>query len=664
MRIVQGVKPLRQLREAVLGADHDVNDPRIFERVTVGVLMAWIAMGGDLLGSCVYGPDVLTRASAGHRSVLVVAGLATLLTLGVLAYAYTRMVAHFPHGGGGYTAAKHVVGERLALVSGVALVFDAGFNVAVSVVTCVEAAAALLPEAWAAARLPVAVALVLLLAVLNLRGVKESVAVLIPIVIAFVVSHVWVLGLAVADRAGALPGVVAPVPADLARLAGEQGTLGALGTVLRAYALGGAIYTGLESISNGVPILRDPKVRSARRTMALLAGIPAVIIAVILTAFVLYDVRPAGDRPMNAILFEHVSGLFGDGALARAAVAVPLASEAALLVMAAQTGFVDGPRILGALATDRFLPQRLTRLNGRLAPAPGILVIAAVALAATALTGARLEPLIAVFVISVFVTFTISQWTMLRHALRRRLLRVPWSADALVHAVALAMCLAILGGSVASWRAGAAVTLALIAATVLFASTVRRRYGALAHAVDRAQGSAQPPVVPPERRPPPASTGDLIARDAPVAVLVLDERTDLARVALTWLARLPAGLGGVVLASVALLDVEAVQGEAQLRQVERARRLGLDRLAAEVRRAGLPVAVELRRGADVIETQAALVTELLRDRRGQGVVIGFRSALDASAVDPLLRDDLAVALQTRLQRDGIPMAVVSIPLQA
>jgi amino acid transporter len=655
---------LHQLREVVLGSDRDVYDPRVFERITVGVVMAWIAMGGDLLGSCVYGPDVLTRASSANRSVLIVAGVATLLTLGILAFAYTRMVAHFPHGGGGYTAAKHVVGERVALVSGVALVFDAGFNVAVSVVTCVDAAAAALPPAWSAARLPVALGLVALLTVLNLRGVKESVAVLIPIVVVFVVSHVVVLGLAIADRAGALPGIVAPVASDLGKLAREEGTFGAFGTVLRAYALGGAIYTGLESISNGVPILRDPKVQSARKTMLLLAGIPAVIIAVILTAFVLYDVRPESDQPMNAMLLERVSRVFGDGILGRLAFTIPLASEAALLVMAAQTGFVDGPRILGALATDRFLPRRLARLNGRLAPAPGILVVSAMALCATAITGGRLEPLIAVFVISVFVTFTISQWAMLRHALRRRLHRVAWRGDAAVHAVGLILCGVILAGSIANWKAGAAVALSLIAGAVALATTIRGRYGAMARAVESVREEAALPVVPPHERPAPSSPDELIARDAPVAVLVLGEKADLARVALAWIPNMPAGLGGVILASVSLLDAEAVQGEHHLAQAERERRRQLEQVAADLRRSGLQVAVALRRGADVIETAGALVRDLLKGRPAQSIVVGFRSALESSAVDPLLKDDLAIRLQTRLQRDGIPMMVLSVPLDA
>ncbi|MFL5303406.1 MAG: APC family permease [Anaeromyxobacteraceae bacterium] len=655
---------LQQLREVVLGSDRDVSDPRVFERITVGVLMAWIAMGGDLLGSCVYGPDVLTRASSANRSVLIVAGVATLATLGILAFAYTRMVALFPHGGGGYTAARHIVGDRLALVSGVALVFDAGFNVAVSVVTCVDAAAAALPPAWAAARLPVALGLIGLLTLLNLRGVKESVALLIPIVIAFVASHVVVLGLAIGDRIGALPGVVAPVPSDLQHLAREQGTLGAFGTVLRAYALGGAIYTGLESVSNGVPILRDPKVQSARKTMLLVAGIPAVIIGVILTAFVLYDVRPEADQPMNAILFERVSRLFGDGLASRLAVTIPLASEAALLVMAAQTGFVDGPRILGALATDRFLPRRLGRLNGRLAPAPGILVVSAMALSATAITGGRLEPLIAVFVISVFVTFTISQWAMLRHALRRRIHRVAWRGDAAVHAIGVILCGVILAGSIANWKLGAAVALSLIAAIVALATTIRRRYGAIAAAVEVVREEAALPVVPPHERPPPSSTDEIIAREAPVAVLVLGDKTDLARVALAWVPNMPAGLGGVILAGVSLLDAEAVQGEEHLTRAEHERRHQLEHVAADVRRSGLPVAIELRRGADVIEAAAALVRDLLRGRPAQSIVVGFRSAIQSSAIDPLLKDDLAIRLQARLQRDRIPMMVLSVPLDA
>lgn len=648
-------------RRAEGGADRATPDERVLDRVTVGVVAAWIAMGGDLLGSCVYGPDVLGRSSVGNRPLLVLAAVGTLLTLALLALAYTRMVARFPHGGGGYTAAKHVLGERVALVSGVALVLDACLNVAVSVVTCVDAAAAVLPPAWSAARFPAAIGLVVVLGGLNLRGVKESVAVLAPVLLAFVASHVLVLGWALIAGADRLPGA-ASLASELGQLAREHGAPGTLGMTLRAYALGGAIYTGLESVSNGVPILREPKARSAARVMWLLAGVPAVVIAVILAAYLAYDVRPEGDQPMNAILFGHVAARLAGGR-AGLLVAVPLLAEAALLVMAAQTGFVDGPRILGALATDRFLPKRLARLNRRLAPAPGILVVAAVALDATVVTGARLEPLIAVFVISVFVTFTISQWAMLRDAWRRR----PagrWWADAGVHLASLIACAVILGGSAVAWRAGAVVTLGLIAAVVSLSLAIRRRYDRIGEAIEQLRAEVPPPVAPPERHAPVLSPEALIARDAPIAVLVVGDRTTFARVALSWLATLAARLGGVILASVAPIDAEAVQGEERLRGLEDERWRHLRGLAEEVRRSGLPVAIELRRGADLLETAASMVADLMRGRPSPSVVVGFRSTPEGSGLDPLLRDDLAVRLQARLQRDGIPMIVASVPLEA
>lgn len=657
---------LRSLRQALFGTDRDVYDPHLFHRITVGAVSAWIAMGGDLLGSCVYGPDVLARRSGSLRAVLLVSGAATVMTLGILALAYTRMVARFPHGGGGYTAAKHVVGERLALVSGVALVLDAAFNIGVSVITCVYAASDALPPAFRAARLPVALLLIVVLTAVNLRGVKESVALLAPILVAFVGSHLLVLGLSAAYRVEALPGVLAAVPGEIGALARQEGSLGALGTMARAYALGGAIYTGLESISNGVPILREPKIPTARRTMVLLAGVPALLICAILLGYLLYDVRPESDKTLNAVLFEHVFAGLGAARpeLHFWMVTLPLFSEAALLIVAAQTGFVDGPRILGALAADRFLPRRLTRLNGRLAPAPGILVIAVIALAATMIARGALEPLVAVFVLSVFVTFTISQWAMLRHAFDRRRDGDDWRSDAALHGLALSLCAIILVGSIVTWWSEALFTLLLIALGVGLALSIQRRYRAMDEALQRAPEELTAALDPPAKA---ASRGPVPSpppRDAPIAVLLLGERTELGVPALRWLAGVSFGLSGVVLASVSLLDAEAVQSEERLQEIEQQRRSRLERVSEDARELGLPVEIEMRRGADVLETATALVLELMNGRPAPSVVIGFRSALDSAAVDPLLRDDLAVRLQARLEREKIPMVVVSIPLDA
>lgn len=646
------------LRQTLFGRDVDVRDSRVLNRITVGVLAAFIAMGGDLLGSCVYGPDVLGRAAGGQQFVLAISAAATLGTLVVLAVAYMRMIAQFPHGGGGYTAAKHAVDERLALVSGVALVFDAALNVAVSVVTCVRAVADALPPGWHFPQTAIALLVVVGLAIVNLRGVKESVAVLAPIVLLFVVTHLCVLAVAAVHRLHALPSAVAAIPTEMRQSVAAHGTGGTLWRLLLAYALGGSIYTGMESVSNGVPVLREPKVRNARRTMLLVVGVPAAIIAALLLNYFLYGVAPAGGKTLNAVLFERFAADVGGAGqpLRFFLVTLPLLAEAVLLVQAAQTGFVDGPRILGALSTDRLAPRRFARLNGRLAPAPGILFIAATAIVTTVLAGGALEPLVVAFVIAVFTTFTISQWAMLRHALRRR--HDPdarWRADAAVHAIAFVLCAVILVGTFATrWRPSLVMAL-LIAAGTLFALHIRRRYRAMSSAV--AQLDAELPPVP--------AAAPEVARGAPAAVVVIfGQRTEFPRLALKWLERMPLQFSEIVLAGVSLVDAEAVEGEEQLRHVERERRRQLEAVAEDARGLGWRISVAVRRGADIIETAAELVLEIIHDGHAEAMVIGFRTGAEASAIDPLLRDDDAVRLQTRLQRDKVPMTVVSIPLDA
>ncbi|MDB4967799.1 MAG: amino acid/polyamine/organocation transporter, superfamily [Myxococcales bacterium] len=648
-----------ELRQALFGKDVDVGDSRILSRITVGVMAAWIAMGGDLLGSCVYGPDVLGRAAGGLRFVLLISTAATVGTLVLLAVAYMRMIAQFPHGGGGYTAAKHTVGERLALVSGVALVFDAALNVSVSVVTCVRAISDVVPATWHLPRMAIAVGLILALAVVNLRGVKASVAVLAPIVLLFVVSHLCILGAAAVHRFHELPAAVVAIPTEMRQSVAEHGTGGTLWKLLLAYALGGSIYTGMESVSNGLPVLREPKVRSARRTMLLLVGVPGVIIAAILVDYLVYDVRPAGTKTLNAVLFERFASDLGVSSkpFRFVLVTLPLLAEAVLLVQAAQTGFVDGPRILGALSTDRFVPRRFARLNGRLAPAPGILLIAAAAIGTALVARGGIEPLVVAFVIAVFTTFSISQWAMLRHAVRRRRSADPgWRVDAAVHGTALVLCGVILVGTIATHWKPSVVMLALIATATLVSLRIRRRYRAMTTAIEQMSEQLAPTAPRPE---PAAATG------APLAVVVIfSQRSEFPQLALKWLERMPFQFSEIVLAGVSLVDAEAVEGEERLRQLESERRRALESVAEHARRRGWRITVELRRGADIIETAVELVMQVIHRRGTQAMVVGFRAGADASAIDPLLRDDDAVRLQTRLQQEKVPMTVVSIPLDA
>ncbi|HYE04675.1 MAG TPA: APC family permease [Planctomycetota bacterium] len=639
----------------------DLYDTRLGERVTIGVFAAWIAMGGDLLGSCMYGPEILGRAAGEHRAVLMAAGAATIATLALFAWSYLRMVAHFPDGGGGYTAAKGAGFPRLAVVSGVALGIDAPLTVAVAAVSCADAVSAAFPGVEAL-RVPIALALIGMLTVLNLRGVKESVAVLAPIVVAFVVSHLAVLGVGLWARAQAVPAAIAAIPGELGAIADEGGGMGLAWTMLRAYAVGGAIYTGLEVLSNGVPLLREPKQRTARRTMLLLAGVPAAVIAVIVIGYAVFAIGPGAGATLNGALFARIAESLGVGVgwPRTLLVTVPLMCEAALLVVAAQSGMVHGPRALNAMAADGYVPKRFVRLNARLAPAPAILLICGGAALATLALRGDIEPLLVGFVVSVFVTFTISQWALIRHAVARRRADATWSRDCALHLIALLACLVILGGTAVRAPLGSAIAAALVGVATLLSFAIHRRYRAQDEAVRRVAGEA---TATPAAVPRAAAASAVLGAGPPVIVLLVGNHPQLASVALAWIAALRLPVRDLILASTALADADSIQSPELLRAAEVRCAAALEPLVARARALRLPARAVVRRGADVLESTVALVLDLVRDRREPCLVVGFRSSLGSSAVEALLRDDLAIAMQDRLEAEKVAMVVLSVPVK-
>jgi amino acid transporter len=624
----------------------------------VGALLAWVAVGGDLLGSCIYGPDTLGRAVRDPAALLLVGG-ATILTLALLGAAYHRLNRRFLHGGGGYTAAKVLTGERLALVSGVALVLDAGVDVAISVVFCTEALAALAPAELHWLKLPLELLIVLALTAINVRGIRESARALAPILILFAATHLGLLGWAVLGRAGDVPPAVAAVPRELVRTAAELGALKLLGSLLLAFASSGAMYTGIECVSNAAPLLREPRERTSKRTMLLVAGVPAIIIAFLLLGYVLYGVGVEGDKTLNAVFFERVADRLGaEGPAMRVLlVGLPLVAEALLLVVAAQTGFSDGPRTLGALAGDRFMPRSLLRLNARLMPERGILLVGAVAFGTTLLVGGRLAPLVAIFVTCVFVTVTISQIAMLRDALAADTRRGRWTG-VLIHGSALLLGLVILLGTVAANLGTVALAAPiLIGGLTWLCGRVRRRHAAVQRALAQPESATNGMVARAAWR-----TAEPPLAEARWAVLLVGERLDLAVREYQWVRRHMPRLLGISFASVALVDAETIHGLARIREAEERRRGQLLELASRAARDGIQAEIEVRRGADLIASAAAMALDLVRGRPPPGLVVGCRLGLRGSRLDWFIRDDVATPIATRLERLGVPAVVLDIPV--
>jgi amino acid transporter len=200
------------------------------------------------------------------------------------------------------------------------------------------------------------------------------------------------------------------------------GLAGMVALFVRAYSLGGGTYTGIEAVSNGLSIMREPKVQTGKRTMALMAGSLAITAGGLILAYLLIHAAPVAGRTMNAVLADRFAGAWTIGGLGvgTAFVLITLVSEALLLVVAGQTGFIDGPRVMANMAVDSYMPHRFSQLSDRLTMSYGVLLMGGASLLALLYTGGNVTHLVVMYSINVFLTFSLSELAMCRFWIRDR----------------------------------------------------------------------------------------------------------------------------------------------------------------------------------------------------------------------------------------------------
>ena len=191
-----------RIRHVVLGKPRDLNDRSVLHKISLIAFLAWVGLGADGLSSSAYGPEEAYRQLGAHSYLAVLLAGAAAATVFIISYAYSRIIEHFPHGGGGYVVATELLGKHAGVVSGCALLVDYVLTITVSIAGGGDAIFSVLPLELHCYKLPVEFGAILLLLLLNLRGVKESVAPLVPIFLTFLVTHailiiggiVWHLG--------------------------------------------------------------------------------------------------------------------------------------------------------------------------------------------------------------------------------------------------------------------------------------------------------------------------------------------------------------------------------------------------------------------------------------------------------------------------------------
>jgi amino acid transporter len=644
-----------RIRRRVFGAPRDVRDPGIFHKLALIPFFAWIGLGADGLSSSAYGPEEAFRNLSGHSYLAVFIGLATAVTVFIIAYTYTRIIERFPHGGGGYIVATKLLGEKAGLVSGSALVVDYILTIAVSVESCVDAVFSYCPPAWQPYKVPVAAFLIVILMILNIRGVKESITILAPIFVVFLAAHVLLLGygLAIGSRGAST------FAADIHRGIGEDlsaiGFMGMAAIFLRAYSLGGGTYTGIEAVSNGMQILREPKVRNGKRTMAYLATSLAITAGGLFVCYLLSGIAPETGRTLNATLADALYGSWGGAG--KAIAFITILSEGALLFVAAQAGFIDAPRVMANMAVDSWMPRRFADFSERLTMRNGILIIGGAAIAILIYTKGSISALVVMYSINVFLTFSLSEFAMTRHFIQRRKVEGIRLGSIAIQAAGFILCALILSLTIyekflqGGWLT-ALITGFLIAACI----GVRRHYRRVRSALKSLEllvpaAEAEP------RRPAPRKKD---ARAMTAIQLVSGYNGMGVHSFLQIQSSFPGLYRNFVFASVAIVNQGLLKTGESVAELAGEVDASLARYVALARRYGFWAEAHSSIGTNVQDAATELCRALASDYPNSTVFTGKLIFSRDRLVHRLLHNESAFAIQKRLQWEGITNVVLPI----
>jgi len=466
----------KQLKNLIVGKPHDLGDNKIFHRLSLIAFFAWVGLGADGLSSSCYGPQEAFLTLGKHTFLSIFVALGTVATIFIIAAAYSQIVELFPHGGGGYLVASKLLSPTVGMVSGCALIIDYVLTITVSIASGADAVFSLLPLSWQSYKLGAAVVALAVLILLNMRGVKESILPLVPIFLVFVITHVFIIIYGLASHFSNATELVARTTADIRQTTAELGMFGMLFLVMRAYGMGAGTYTGIEAVSNGIPVLRDPKVETAKHTMSYMAFSLSFMVVGLMLSYLFYGVSLQPGKTLNAIFFERATTGWGD-TTAYTFILITLFSEAAILFVAAQAGFLDGPRVLGNMATDRWFPTKFSMLSDRLVMQNGILIMGGLAIAMMMLSHGSVRYLVVLYSINVFITFVLSQLGMVRHWWNNRFKVRRWFGKLFVNSLGLILTGFILVSMVVfKFFEGGWITLLVTGGLVGLAIAVKRHY--------------------------------------------------------------------------------------------------------------------------------------------------------------------------------------------
>jgi hypothetical protein len=421
--------------------------------------------------------------------------------------------------------------------------------------------------------------------------------------------------------------------------------------------MGGGTYTGIEAVSNGLPIMREPRAKTGRRTMTYMAASLSFTAAGLLVCYLLWRVTPVEGKTMNAVLFERMaSGL----PLGMALVWITLLSEGLLLVVAAQAGFIDGPRVLANMALDSWMPRHFATLSDRLTTANGVVIMGLASLAALLLSRGNVRALVIMYSINVFLTFSLSMFAMSRSWYRPGWTGGPWKRRWTLFLVGLVLCVTILIVTVVEkFEEGGWITVSVTGGLTLLCFLIRRHYRGVGARLAQLFAELEGAVRLAERSEAPS-----LDPKRPTAVVLVGGYTGLGiHTVLNALRMFPRHFANLAFVSVGMLDSGAFKGEGAVEALKRQTEQELDKYV-ELARSSLmmPAIARSAVGTDVVAEAEKLCVELVKEFPEAVFFAGKVIFGRERWYQHLLHNDTALLLQKRLQLRGSAMVIIPAKL--
>lgn len=623
-------------------------------------VLAWAGVGADSLSSANYGPEEAYKALhlSGHEPLVLWLAAITALTVVVISLAYVQIIRLFPNGGGGYKAATRLIHPYAGLLSGSALIVDYSLTIAISIAAASDAMFNLFPLEWLQYK-PFALAAGLsFLLFINLRGVRESVTVLAPIFFGFLIIHVVLIGFGLWAKHDVLLGAVVNAEEHVKSVSSEGGTWTLVAIMATAYAAGAGTYTGIEALSENAHTLKPPRAQTGARAMALIALSLAALAGGIMLLYTAWLPTLQEGKTLNAVVFEAtLLQLFPDAELARhVIIGVAMVFAAALLLVAAASGFLGGPAVLAWMAIDKWAPHSFAHLSNKLVAQNGVLAMGLAAGVLLLLTGGQVHSLVVLYSINVFLTFSLSLGGLTRYNFSHRkdmkfgqwLSRTVISCVALVVAVSILITLFLAKFSQGAW---AAVVVALVLAACGY--WIRDHYRRFDKSMDQ-------------------TFDDLLIRDPSAAIDIPKPPIMKRPVGVITGAQGAAGLhalmhaqrlfrgqfDSVLIISAGEVDAEAYGGHEALERLKHQVGERCGKIAAWCRDHGMPAKVYTGFSTDAVETLESLCLKAQKDYPNVIFVATRPMTRPHGWASTLLHGGTALSLQRRLHAHDAPLIVL------